>query len=108
VGAANVASSSHARQRFDNFRRDPGLARAWLDTNIILQVNASSLLDNAPARRARPRSRLSQSWVAAVAAIPNVVAQRPRMTKRWFIDREFGVERRTALFDQPGKVAGRE
>ncbi|CAN5553050.1 exopolysaccharide biosynthesis protein [soil metagenome] len=108
LARANVHIVLAHAERYDNLRRDPGLAKAWLDTNIILQVNASSLLDEAPANsREAAISWLSQGWIALVATDSHSAAnRRPRMTEAIdFIERQFGVETaRQLCITNPAKL----
>ncbi len=95
LAAANVHIILAHAERYDSLRRDPGLAKAWLDANIILQVNASSLLDEAPTgSREAALAWLGQGWIALIATDSHgVTTRRPRMTEAMeFIEREFGAE----------------
>jgi protein-tyrosine phosphatase len=85
---------AHA-ERYDSLRRDPGLAKAWIDAGFILQVNAGSLLDEGPSNsRDAAIHWLSQGWIALIATDSHsTTGRRPRMTEAVeFIDREFGSE----------------
>ncbi|MBC8106756.1 MAG: hypothetical protein H7Z14_09220 [Anaerolineae bacterium] len=102
---------AHA-ERYDSLRRDPGLAQAWLGANVILQVNASSLLDDAPAdSRQAAISWLAEGWVALIATDSHgITTRRPRMTEAMdFIQREFGTEAAKQIcITNPAKLLERE
>ena len=95
LAAAKVHIVLAHAERYDSLRRDPGLAKAWLDANVILQVNAESLLDEAPAgSREAAVAWLSQGWISLIATDSHgTTTRRPRMTEAIeFIEREFGAE----------------
>jgi len=112
LAQANVHIVLAHAERYDSLRRDPGLAKAWLDTNVILQVNAGSLLDDAPAdSRQAALAWLAEGWVALVATDSHgTTTRRPRMTEAIeLIAREFGVEAAKQIcIDNPAKLLERE
>jgi protein-tyrosine phosphatase len=95
LASANVHIVLAHAERYDSLRRDPGLAKAWIDAGFILQVNAGSLLDEGPSNsRDAAIHWLSQGWIALIATDSHsTTGRRPRMTEAVeFIDREFGSE----------------
>lgn len=112
LAKANVHIVLAHAERYDSLRRDPDLAQAWIDANIILQVNAGSLLDDAPAdSRQAAINWLSQGWVALIATDSHgATTRRPRMTEAIdFLEREFGAEVVKQLcLTNPAKLIDRE
>ena len=112
LSAANVHIVLAHAERYDSLHRDPGLAKAWLDAGFILQVNASSLLDDAPANsRDAALAWLAQGWISLIATDSHgTTARRPRMTEAIeFLDREFGPEVvKQICLTNPAKLLERE
>jgi protein-tyrosine phosphatase len=114
-GAAQLATSpphivlAHA-ERYESLRRDPGAAAPWVQAGAILQVNASSLLeDNPPDSREAAMQWLAEGWVSVIATDAHSAnTRRPRMTEAIeLIEREFGIDvAQEICIDNPLELLG--
>jgi protein-tyrosine phosphatase len=85
---------AHA-ERYESLRRDPMSAQQWVEAGVILQVNAPSLLGEAPAGATDAAMYwIQQGWVSLVATDSHSAnSRRPRMTEAIeMLEREFGLE----------------
>ena len=111
IGAWPTVVLAHA-ERYDVMRRDPAKAEEWVEAGIALQVNAASLLPDAPeACREVALMWLDQGWVSLVATDAHSTgARRPRMTEAIeFVEAEYGADvARKICLENPARVLGLE
>jgi protein-tyrosine phosphatase len=98
---------AHA-ERYDVLKRDPAGAEAWIEANMALQVNAASLLPDAPPDcRAAAVTWLEMGWVSLIASDAHSTnARRPRMTEALaFLEHQFGPQIAAKIcLDNPARL----
>jgi protein-tyrosine phosphatase len=98
---------AHA-ERYTMLQRDPAGAEAWVAANVALQVNASSLLSDAPEdARSAAMYWLEQGWVSLIASDAHSTnTRRPRMSEAIdVLENEFGAEiTRRICIDNPARL----